>query len=90
VVSTHFTVVETTEAEIAMISVEGRLEHILLPKKRMLFWKDAAPVSVEVLTLIGEPELPEPMLASFERPGQWSDTDPLIEDAIAVFYQSDT
>ncbi|HEY7302549.1 MAG TPA: hypothetical protein VH601_00430 [Bryobacteraceae bacterium] len=64
-VAAHFMVVETTESEIAMIFVNGMLYQVLLPGKRALFWKDAASVLAEMVTVI-ESELPEPMLTALE------------------------
>jgi hypothetical protein len=65
IISAHFTVVETKESEIAMIFVDGTLHQVLLPGKRVLFWKGAAPVSAEFVTVI-DSELPEQMLAALE------------------------
>jgi hypothetical protein len=64
-VAAHFVVVETKESEIAMISVNGTLYQVLLPGKRALFWKDAASLSAELVTVI-DSELPEPMLTALE------------------------
>ncbi|HEY7391316.1 MAG TPA: hypothetical protein VH640_22565 [Bryobacteraceae bacterium] len=62
IVAAHFTMVETNDSEIAMIFVDGSLYQVLLPGKRVLFWKDAALVSAEVVSII-DSELPEGTLA---------------------------
>jgi hypothetical protein len=52
----HFTVVETSSTQVAMVYVNGALFTVLVPQKRVLFWRDAALVTAEVVNVIGIPE----------------------------------
>lgn len=78
-VATHFTMVETTDSEIAMIFVNGSLHQVLLPGKRVLFWKDAAAVSAEVVSII-DSELPERTFAPLERSREQVEIDYLLAE----------
>ncbi len=49
----HFTRVETSSTEVAMIYVNGQLLTVMVPAKRMLFWRDAAVVTAEIVDLFG-------------------------------------
>ncbi len=50
----YFTRVETNERQVAMVYVNGELFKVLLPAKRMLFWRGAAEVTAEVVNVIDE------------------------------------
>ncbi len=52
----HFTTVQTSSTEVAMVYVNGALFTVLVPQKRLLFWRDAAFVTAEVVNVIGIPE----------------------------------
>lgn len=67
IVERYFTRVETNDTQVAMVYVDGKLFSILMPAKRMLFWRGRAEVAAEVIDIIGEPEIPRPMLAALER-----------------------
>lgn len=54
VVARHFTRVETLDTQIAMIFVNGALFTVLVPAKTVLFWRDAANVTSEVVDLADE------------------------------------
>jgi hypothetical protein len=47
----HFICVETNDTQIAMVYVNGQLFTALVPAKRLLFWRDAAEVTAEVVDL---------------------------------------
>jgi hypothetical protein len=51
----HFTVVQTSSRQVAMVYVNGALFTVMVPQKRMLFWRDAALVTAEIVNVIGEP-----------------------------------
>ena len=53
-VEKHFHLVETTDTELAMVSVDGTLYQVLLPSRRALFWKDESTLKVEYVNLIDE------------------------------------
>jgi hypothetical protein len=63
----HFTRIETDECEMAMIFVDGELFEVLLPDKRVLYWKCGAKVTVEKLIVIDAPELPTAALTAWEQ-----------------------
>ncbi len=52
----HFTIVETSSTQVAMVYVNGPLFTVLVPQKRLIFWRDAARVTAEIVNVIGEPE----------------------------------
>ena len=49
----HFHCVQTNAAQIAMVYVDGKLFQVLTPSKRMLFWRDAAAVTAELVEVVG-------------------------------------
>jgi hypothetical protein len=51
-VERHFVKVETSETEVGLVYVNGSLYQALTPSKRLLFWRDAAAVSAEVVDVI--------------------------------------
>ncbi len=51
----HFTIVETNGTQVAMVYVNGQLFTVMVPQKRLLFWRDAALVTAEIVNVIGEP-----------------------------------
>ena len=53
-VNKHFHLVETTDSELAMVSVDGDLYQVLLPMRRALFWKDGSELNVKYVNLIDE------------------------------------
>lgn len=50
----HFTVVETNGAQVGMVYVNSALFTVLVPQKRLVFWRDAALVTAEIVNVIGE------------------------------------
>lgn len=50
----HFTVIETDSTQVGMVYVNGALFTVLVPQKRLLFWRDAALVTAETVNVIGE------------------------------------
>jgi len=51
----YFTRVETNDLQVAMIYVDGELFNVMLPAKRMLFWRGALEVTAEVVNVIDGP-----------------------------------
>ncbi len=59
IVQQHFVPVQTGPLEIAMVSVNGALDELLLPQKLALFWKDAGIINVELISIgVAEQETP--------------------------------
>jgi regulator of protease activity HflC (stomatin/prohibitin superfamily) len=59
VIALHFIRIETLDTQIAMIYVNGALFTVLVPSKRMLFWRDAADVTAEVVDLADDRAITE-------------------------------
>jgi hypothetical protein len=51
----HFTCFETNDLQVAMIYVDRQLFKVMLPAKRLLFWRGAADVTAEVVNIIEDP-----------------------------------
>lgn len=64
IVAAHFAVAETAERQIALVTVSGRLESVVGPGQRKLFWQ---PASVEFVDLNVAPEVPPELVAAVER-----------------------
>lgn len=63
----YFILVETSEVQVAMVYVDGKLCNVLTPAKRVLFWRGLAAVSAELVDLIDDSEMPVNMLVELER-----------------------
>src|SRR3954466_235287 len=57
-ISHYFTRVETNDVQVAMVYVDNKLAEVLLPAKRVLYWRGLAEVTAEVVDVIVEPEIP--------------------------------
>ena len=71
-VSRHFTLVETADAEVAVVYLDGKLSRVIGPAKRVLFWKAAVDVGFERIDVRAEPEVPVRLIASLARLGRES------------------
>jgi hypothetical protein len=69
IVAEHFRILETSDREIAFVSVSGELRKVVLPRKQLLLWKEAEHVTVDLVNVVDAPEAPERMLPEFERLG---------------------
>src|SRR5690348_4645393 len=58
----HFNIVETNNSQVAMISLDGDLFQVLSPGRRVMFWKDAGDVSVELVNVVEGPAIGETIL----------------------------
>jgi hypothetical protein len=66
-VQRYFTLVETNDVQVGMVYVDGELFHVLVPAKRVLFWRGQAEVTAEIVDVIGEPLISFPSLSALER-----------------------
>jgi hypothetical protein len=57
----YFNVVETNHSQLAMISVNGILNQVLLPSRQALFWKDGSSIDVEYIDFIDSHDTPDTM-----------------------------
>lgn len=55
VVNRHFTLLETSETEVAMVYANGELFRVLAPVKRLMLWRGVAEVTAEFVTVVAEP-----------------------------------
>jgi regulator of protease activity HflC (stomatin/prohibitin superfamily) len=72
----YFTVVETGDAEIAVVEYDGKLVRLISPGRRVLFWRAAVEVSYERIDVTAEPQVPARLVAPLKR---------LREAPLAVF-----
>ncbi len=72
VVARYFTVVETRDAEVAIVYANGKTLRVVPPAKRVLFWKEPLEIRAEVINVIDAPEIPRQKLAGLLRLGRES------------------
>ena len=53
-VEQHFVCVRTNEVQVAMVYANGELFKVLTPASRILFWRDAAEVTAEVVNVMAD------------------------------------
>ena len=68
----HFTTVETADAQVAVVSVDGKVSRVIAPGNRVLYWCDAAAVTFEIVDARETPEAPGRLLAALARLGRES------------------
>lgn len=88
----HFHLVETSDSQIAMISVNGNLYQVLLPSRLALFWNDGSRLKVEYADVIDHADSSEMILEAIKVPNAALDehlsalddskSDPLMERPI--------
>ncbi len=54
----YFTTVETTDAQVAVVYLDGKLARVIGPGKRVLFWKGPVSVTSEVIEVKDRPDVP--------------------------------
>jgi len=65
----YFTVVETGDAKVAVVSLDGKVARVIGPAKRVLFWKGGVEVSYERIDVVAEPEVPARLIGPLSRIG---------------------
>lgn len=68
----HFTVVETGDAEVAVVYFDGKLARVVGPGQRVLYWRATVEVTFERIDVTAEPEVPARLVAPLARLGQAS------------------
>jgi len=63
----HFVVVETGDADVAVVYTDGKLTRVIGPGRRVLFWRAVAEVTFELINVVAEPEVPARMVAALGR-----------------------
>lgn len=57
VVAEHFTLVETTDSQVAMVFIDNKLYRVIGPGTRILFWKGYRTVTAELVNFNDKPEV---------------------------------
>jgi len=65
----YFTIVETSDSQVAVVYLDGKLALTVAPGKRMLFWRGPMEVTAEVIDVKERPEVPQPLLQALVRLG---------------------
>jgi regulator of protease activity HflC (stomatin/prohibitin superfamily) len=72
VAAEHFTVIETSDSQVAVITVERKLARVIAPGKRVLFWRGVLEVTFELIDVREAPEVPARLLPALARLGRES------------------
>jgi regulator of protease activity HflC (stomatin/prohibitin superfamily) len=67
-----FTVVETSDVQVAVVSLDGRVARVIGPSGRVLFWKGPVNVTFELFDARVNPEVPASKLPALARLGRES------------------
>jgi regulator of protease activity HflC (stomatin/prohibitin superfamily) len=65
----HFTIVETNDAEVAVVFLDGKFALTVAPGKRMLFWRGPLEVTARVIRVKEQAEVPTELLDALVRLG---------------------
>ena len=68
----HFTVIETSESQVAIVYLDGRLARVIPPACRVLYWRGAVAVTFTLIDVRAEPEVPTALLPALARLGRES------------------
>jgi regulator of protease activity HflC (stomatin/prohibitin superfamily) len=68
----HFTVIETSESQVALVYLDGRLARVVAPASRIMYWRTAVAVTFTLFDVRAEPEVPTALLPSLARLGRES------------------
>ena len=70
VAARFFTKVETSDVQVAVVYLDGRLARVIGPSSRVLFWKGPVNVTFERFDVRANPEVPATMLPALARLGR--------------------
>jgi regulator of protease activity HflC (stomatin/prohibitin superfamily) len=65
----HFTIVETGDAQVAVIFQDGKLSRVMAPGKRAMFWRGSVAISAQVFDVKTSIEVPREMQTALTRLG---------------------
>jgi regulator of protease activity HflC (stomatin/prohibitin superfamily) len=68
----HFTVVETSESQVAVVYVDGKLARVIAPAMRVMYWRGAVTVTFTLIDVRAEAEAPAALLPALARLGRES------------------
>jgi regulator of protease activity HflC (stomatin/prohibitin superfamily) len=66
----YFTVVDTSDAQVAVVYLDGKLARVVKPGTRVLYWRGAVNVSFDLIDVRAEPEVPERLVPALARLGR--------------------
>jgi hypothetical protein len=72
VAARYFSVVETSDAQVGIVWLDGRLARVVGPSSRVLYWKGPVNVTFERIDVRANPEVPTLMLPALARLGRES------------------
>jgi regulator of protease activity HflC (stomatin/prohibitin superfamily) len=70
VAAEYFTVVATNDSQVAVVYLDGKLNRVIAPARRVLFWKGPVEVTFELIDVRAEREVPERLVPSLARLGR--------------------
>jgi regulator of protease activity HflC (stomatin/prohibitin superfamily) len=68
----HFIVIETSESQVAVVYLDGRLARVVAPASRVMYWRTAVAVTFTLIDVRVEPEVPTALLPALARLGRES------------------
>jgi len=68
----HFIVIETSESQVAVVYLDGRLARVVAPASRVMYWRTAVAVTFTLIDVRVEPEALATLLPSLARLGRES------------------
>ena len=68
----YFVVIETGDAQVAVVYLDGRLARVIAPAQRVMYFRGAREVTFEVIDVRAEPEVPARLVAALARLGRES------------------
>jgi regulator of protease activity HflC (stomatin/prohibitin superfamily) len=70
--SRYFTIVETSDTQVAVVYVEGKVFRVIGPAHRVMFWRGIREVTFDLMDVRKEPEVPEFLVSALGRLGRES------------------
>ena len=70
VAAEYFTVIETSDAQVAVIAVERKVARVIAPGKRVLFWRGVLDVTFDLIDVREAPEVPALLVPALARLGR--------------------
>ena len=65
-------VIETSDSQVAILYIDGRLVRVIAPGKRVVYWKGAFKVSADLIDVDREPAIPSRLIPALVRLGRES------------------
>ncbi len=73
-----FTIVETTDTQVAVIYMNGKLARVLGPGKRVLYWRGPVEVTSQVIDVARERQVPQALVSAMARLGVTANSAPVL------------